>query len=300
MWIVAVLALFAQAPADPFRSIEKLIAAGEYRNALATLEKQPDTFERHLLASKAHDGLNDPAHAVAEAEAALQFQPRSEAAHLQLGQIFLSRNTPQAALDIFTEALSYHPGSYLLHAGRGLALKDLTLYEDAEKELTQCLKRKPAFGICFDGLATVYLHTKRFADLAEISARHQQAAPGDYRGPYFAAVAANALNAAPSEVRKSLERSIKINPNFAASHALLGRLHLRNNELAAAIQSLETAARLRPDYPPALLNLAQAYKRANRDADANRAFEMLRQANERERQGKPALIFHRGKATDNQ
>ena len=264
------------------------------------LQSLPKSFERHLLASKAHDGLNDPARAVAEAEAALQLQPRSEAAHLQLGQIFLSRNTPQPALDIFTDALTYHPSSYLLHAGRGLALKDLILYDDAEGELTQCLKLKPAFGICFDGLATVYLHAKRFEDLRRIATEHEQKNPTDYRGPYFTAVAANALNTAPAEIQTSLEQSIKINPTFAAAHALLGRIHLQTGNLQSAITSLETAVRLRPDYPPALLNLAQAYKRANRDSDADRAFELLRKANERERQGKPALIFHRGQTINNQ
>src|ERR1700687_1390516 len=96
---------------DALRSAESLIAAGRYEPALATLRQNsartarcplqgpdvPGLKERsgpHLLASKAYEGLNDPSQAVAEAEAALNLEPRSEAAHLQLGQIFLTHNTP--------------------------------------------------------------------------------------------------------------------------------------------------------------------------------------------------------------
>lgn len=57
-------------------------------------------------------------------EAALALDPRSEAAHLQLWQIFLGHHTPRAAADIFTDALALHPDSFLLRLGRGLAYKD--------------------------------------------------------------------------------------------------------------------------------------------------------------------------------
>lgn len=296
MWIVAVLALFAQAPADPLPHIEKLIAAGRYQEALAGLAGRPESFERHMLASKAYDGMGDAGHAVSEAEAALAMRPRAEAAHLQLGQIFLSYNTPQAALDVFTEALTYHPDSFLLHAGRGLALKDLVLYEEAEKELSACLKGRPGFPICFDGLATVLLHGKRYGELQRAAEAQEKLNPGDYRGPYFLAVALNAAGGDAGVVEKKLEAALGKNSGFAAAHALLGRVRLARGAVGEAIASLEQAVRLRADYPPALLNLAQAYKRAGRDADAEKTFELLRRANEKEREGKPSLKYHRGAA----
>ena len=115
----------AVATAQDFSSPEKLIAAGEYRQALAALENiSPATARRHLLASKALDGLDEPARAVSEAEAGLELDPRNESLHLQLAQIFLSRNTPQAAYEVFSDAQRLFPDSILVQLGKGLALKD--------------------------------------------------------------------------------------------------------------------------------------------------------------------------------
>lgn len=278
---------------DSLPIIEQLIARGQFQEALRRTEALPLTVQRHLLASKSHDGLGDAARAVAEAEKALALDPKSEAAHLQLGQIFLSHNTPQAALDVFTDAIALHPNSFLLRTGRGLALKDLNLYDEAIAELRKCLEAKPGFAICFDGLATSYLNAKRFDELAAAAAAQEKANPTDYRAPYFSAAAKSATGAPPAETIPLLQRSINRNKRFAAAHALLGRVLLQEN-LDAAIAALETAVQLRPDYAPALLNLAQAYKKADREQEAAKVFDQLRAANEKERAGKPALIYHRG------
>src|SRR6266568_763069 len=109
MWWLALLA-FADWP-----GVEKMLAAGQYRAALAQLERSNEhPAAWHVLASKAYDGLKDPAQAVKEAEAALALEPGSEPAHVQLGGIFLSHNTPGAALEIFAEAQELFPRSLTL------------------------------------------------------------------------------------------------------------------------------------------------------------------------------------------
>src|SRR5258706_14988345 len=128
MWWLALLAF-----AD-WSAVEKLLGGGRYRAALADLEQaneRPAVW--HVLASKAYDGLNDPVQAVREAEAALALEPGSEPAHVQLGGIFLSHNTPSAALDIFTEAQELFPHSLVLRLGKGLAFKELQRYDEAER-----------------------------------------------------------------------------------------------------------------------------------------------------------------------
>ncbi len=290
----ACIALFAQVSSDSLPIIEQLIARGQFQEALRRTESLPLTVQRHLLASKALDGLGDAARAVAEAEKALALDPRSEAAHLQLGQIFLGNNTPQAALEVFTDALQLHPNSFLLRTGRGLALKDLNLYDEAIAELKRCLEAKPGFAVCFDGLATSLLNAKRFDELSTAAAEQEKVNPTDYRAPYFAAAAKSAAGAPSTEIMPLLDRSIERNKRFAAAHALLGRVLLQEDEINRATVALENAVALRPDYAPALLNLAQAYKKAGREQDAARIFDRLREVNEKERAGKPALIYRRG------
>jgi tetratricopeptide (TPR) repeat protein len=283
VWWLAFLA------ATDFSAIERRISAADFRGALTQLESQAERPAAwFVLASKAHDGLNDPAQAVAAAENALRLDPRSEAAHLQLGYIFLSRNTPAAAAEIFEEAERILPHSVPLRLGRGLALKELQRYDEAEAALSGCWPHP----IAFDALSTVYVHRSKFAVARALAVQFIAVNPGDYRGHYYLAAALDGLEekGAPDALRQSLAR----NPGFAAAHALLGKIRLREGDLAAAIQSLREAIRLRADLTQAHLQLAQALQRAGRDAEAAREFDIVRGLKIKEAEPRPSLLFHRG------
>src|SRR5712691_7326707 len=283
MWWLALLAF-----AD-WSAVEKMLAAGQYRAALADLEQATDhPAGWHVLASKAYDGLNDPARAVREAEAALSLEPRSEPAHAQLGGIFLSHNTPAAALDIFSDALQLLPQSSLLRLGKGLALKELQRYDEAESELSACWP----IPVVFDALATVYLHRVKFTEAKELAARFIAANPDDYRGYYFLAAAKDGLQEA--DARPLAEQSLRRKPDFAAAHALLGKILLREGETEAAATSFELAIQYRPSLTQAHLQLAQSYKKLGRDEEAAREFAIVRELKEKEAQPRPALRYHRG------
>ena len=273
-------------------AIERHIGAARYREALAQLEAEDARSAAwHVLASKAYDGLNDPARAVSEAEAALQMDPRNEAAHVQLGYIFLSRNTPLAAVEIFSEAERMFPESLVLRLGKGLALKEVQRYDEAEKALAACWPHP----LAFDGLATVLVRRGKFEEAKGLAERFIQAKPDDYRGYYFLAAAKDGLQEKDSKeaVKQSLERKA----DFAASHALLGKIQLRDGELQAAAASLEQAIRYRPDLVQAHLQLGQTYRRLGRNADAAREFDIVRELNGKEAQPKPSLRYHRGNGT---
>jgi tetratricopeptide (TPR) repeat protein len=280
------LALLAFADWD---TIERHLTAGRYREALAQLELERERPARwHVLASKAYDGLNEPARAVAEAEAALQLDIHNEAAHVQLGYIFLSRNTPAAAVDIFTDAVQIFPQSVVVRLGKGLALKELQRLDEAEKTLADCWPHP----LAFDALATILVQRGKFDEAKDLAARFIRLSPEDYRGYYFLAAAKDGLREkdASDAVRQSLARKA----DFAASHALLGKIQLREGELEAAMTSLEQAIRYRPELVQAHLQLAQTYRKLGREADASREFAIVRELNEKEAQPKPSLRYHRG------
>ena len=283
MWWLTLLAF-----AD-WSAIERRVTAGHYREALAQLDLERDrTVAWHVLASKAHDGLNDPARAVAEAERALQLDPRNEAAHVQLGYIFLSRNTPAAAAEIFTDAEKIFPQSLIVRLGKGLALKELQRYDEAEVTLAACWPHP----LAFDALATVFVHRAKFQETKELAARFIQANPKDYRGYYFLAAGADGLreNGAREAIRQSLARKA----DFAASHVLLGKILLREGELEAAVAALLQAIRYRPDFVQAHLQLGQAYQKLGRRADAAREFAIVTELKKKEAQPKASLLYHRG------
>ena len=283
MWTLLLLML-----AD-WAAVERLVARGDYRPAQSALASLPKNSARwYVLSSKIADGLNNPGTAVSAAEAALQLEPRNESAHVQLGSIFLSRNTPDAALEVFTEAQVLLPQSLLIRLGRGLALKELQRWDDAEAELTRCLPNL----LAFDALATTLMQRGRLADAALLAQKFIKAAPQDYRGWYFAAAAKEAFDEPGFEV--DVRRSIALGPQFAASRALLGKWLLKHDQVTEAAVELEQAIRWRPDLVQAHLQLAQAYRRLGRTSDAAREFNIVSDLKEKEKAPRQRLLFHRG------
>lgn len=271
-------------------AVERHIVAGRYREALAQLElerERPAAW--HVLASKAYDGLNDPARAVAEAEAALQLDPRNEPAHVQLGYIFLSRNTPMAAVEIFADAERIFPQSLVVRLGKGLALKELQRHDEAEKTLKACWPHP----VAFDALATVFVQRGKFDEAKDLAMRFIHGNPEDYRGYYFLAAAKDGLR--ETGAREAARQSLARKADFAASHALLGKIQLREGDLEGAAASLEQAIRRRPDLVQAHLHLAQTYRKLGRGTDASREFAIVRELHKKEAQPKPSLRYHRGR-----
>lgn len=281
---------------DPLAPVERLIADGKHQAALAVLEKNPaDSVRWHLLASKAHEGANDLPQAITEVEAALQLESRNEASHLQLGQIFLSHNTPLAALEVFSEALQMFPQSFLIRLGRGLALKEIATYDESAAELRECLRQQPSSGIAFDALATVLLLSSKFEEVQQVSDAYSNRNPADFRGYFYMAAGREGAGLSDDASLQLLRKSIQLNPAFAASQSLLGKILLRKYSLQEAAVALERSLALRPDHIPSHMTLANVYRKLNREADAAREFQSIRELHERERQPSPSLLYHRGK-----
>lgn len=79
-----------------------------------------------------------------------------------------------------------------------------------------------------------------------------------------------ALQEQVAKATAELLASYDARPDDFASHTNRGNFHLDRGELAPAIQSYETALRLRPDSVGTLVNASMAYGRAGRPADAER------------------------------
>jgi tetratricopeptide (TPR) repeat protein len=245
------------------------------------------------LASQTYEVLKDPAKAVSEAQAEIQGNPKSLAGYFQLGQIFLEYNTPQPAVEIYSKALQLAPDSLAAHLGEGLALKGIERFDEAEVELSLCFKRDPGMAVAFDALAGLYLEAINYAKLAAVAQQYLETNPSDYRGYYYLAAAKEHDIEDRQTAEALLNKAIRLNPDFAASFALLGKLLLRDGRAGEAVRELEHAIRLRPDYRPAHLYLGNAYKKLGREAEAAREFQLVRKLNE-EQNAKPSLRYHRG------
>lgn len=247
----------------------------------------------HLLASQTYDVLKDPAKAVSEAQAEIQSDRKGLAGYLQLGQIFLEYNTPQPALEIYSKAIQLVPDSLLAHLGKGFALKGVQRFDEAQKELSLCLKRDPRMAVAFDALAGLYLEASDYQQLAATAQQYLETNLSDYRGYYYMAAAKEHEKEERQTAEALLNRAIGLNPEFAASFALLGKLLLQDGRAEEATGELERAIALRPDYRPAHLYLGNAYQKLGREADAAHEFQLVRELNEKQTT-QPSLRYHRG------
>ena len=127
--------------------------------------------------------------------------------------------------------------------------------------------------------------------------RYQQTNPSDYRGYYYLAAAREHEEEQRPVAEALLRKAIGLNPDFAASHTLLGKLLVRDDRASEAVLDLERAVQLRPGYQPAHLYLGNAYRKLGRRADADREFQKLRELNDKEG-AEPRLRYHRGSTTN--
>lgn len=79
--------------------------------------------------------------------------------------------------------------------------------------------------------------------------------------------------------RELARRAMKLDPKNYAPHNILGRILVEEKKYSAGIVELETAGRLAPGHPGNHFNLAQAYQRAGRKADAAREFAAFEKLN---------------------
>lgn len=295
--VTTLTALLLFADQGGFDPIEKLITAGNYRAALAALQMSTPgdrNAKWYLLASRCHDGLNDPASAVQAAQEAMDLDPRSEPARIQLAQVFLTRNTPEAAYEILSDALPQFPHSALIRLGLGLALNGLQRYEEAIKVLKDCLRLQPDLSLAFDALGNAYLNSANFEGLMREAVAYVRRNPEDFRGYYYQASSRQELGQNGEETEALVRRSLELNPRFAAAQLLLGRILLDSDRTEQAASTLEQAVRLREKYAPAHLYLAIAYRRLGRLDDARRESEEVSKINRDESDRPPHLIYHRG------
>ena len=288
--LLLVFSAMAGTAAGPLADVERLISEGRPQDALAALEAiSGRTAHWHLVASRVFDQLDQPVRAASEAEAAVNLDPGSEANHLQLGQVLLTNNNPDAARTIFADALNLFPESDLLRLGLGLALNRLQLYEEAEIRFRQVLMRRPNLGIALDGLVEACIQLVRYDQVAQAASDFLKVRPTDYRGYYYSGVAGDKTGRPPLAVENLLRKAIERNATFAPAHALLGKVLLQQNRPEEAALTLEGAVRLRPDYVFGHIHLARAYQSLGRTQDAKRHTMLVRELDEQRREPEPAL-----------
>lgn len=193
---------------------------------------------------------------------------------IQAGDQALADGRTYAAIEAFSGALAFKPGSMLAHLRRGEAYQQQESYDEALKDFTLAVQLDPNATQPLQRLAEV--HAER-GDYARAAAWYSRAADRDvssaalaYRaghGRYRAGQVADAI--AP------LRRAVAQSPGSAEMHHALALALRDSGDSAGARASLEKAIEIAPALIPAREALAELHAREGNPAEHLRQLEAL-------------------------
>jgi tetratricopeptide (TPR) repeat protein len=246
------------------------------------LECLPASASLHSMAGACHYQLKDPTLAVKEVQQAVYLGPANEDYCIQLAQIFIDYNTPDAAVLLLEAALSTFPGSARISYVLGIACLKSSQLRKADEYLQRSLRLEPRNPLTLRALAMLYEGEGKWAAVLELTDSMMQLPSQMYEGYYYRAeakynLARNQPNLNP-EITGWLRKSVSLKPDFFPSHLLLGKILLAQGSYRAAIGSLERAVRVDPQSQTANYDLAMAYRKAGqpqKSAEAWKRFQVI-------------------------
>jgi tetratricopeptide (TPR) repeat protein len=265
--------LRAAARADPtlgerlWKLSEKTFDEQKYEEALCLLavvkEFVPDSAAFHSLAGACHYQLQNPQQAAEEVQKAIHLDPQNEEYYIQLAQIFVDYNTPDAAILLLEPALNLFPNSPRVRYALGIACMKGVQAKKAEQYLTESLQMKPHDTPTLRALAELYEGERKSDELMRVAKTLVELPNLKHEGFYYQAAALhNLYRDQPqyfAQIDDLLRKSIALEPKFTPSHFLLGKFLLERGAYSEAVRALQQAIALDPESEGAYYNLALAY-----------------------------------------
>jgi len=247
---------------DRFRSTEK--AANDGKNKADASEQEATRLIDEGHAHEAGDRMDEAMQCYLEA---IRRAPKLARAHLNHGNILLTKGDLKGALDAFRTAIKHKPDYAEVHRSMGVALERLGQLDDAVESYKRALALDPDL---FEARNNLGLISNDLFYRGNILASKGQleSAVETYRqaleiNPDFAEVHCNLglanqelglLDEAVAHYRLALE----INPDLAEAHSNLGSALHKLGDFENAVASYRCAVNLQPDFVEAHCNLGLA------------------------------------------
>ena len=215
----------------------------------------------------------DFAVAMKSLQRASQIEPEREESYLEFSTICADHGNDSLALETADIGLSHVPDSYRLTVQKGVVLEKLGHLNEAESYLRTAIGLQKDNSIALLSLAVVLAHSGRADEAEQTLARAIQQFPDNYYMYYFQAklllqFSGNVPGRADlrESARRSLEQSIRLNPEYADSYYQLSDIYLATDPKLAE-RALQKCLKLDPNHIPAQYSLARLYIRTGRKAE---------------------------------
>jgi tetratricopeptide (TPR) repeat protein len=252
--------------------LAKLNRLDEAQKFLVEQTSTQPAFELLFLLAKIAKERGDLAVTMRSLKQAAQVEPGREDSYLEFSTICADQGSDQLALDSAEIGLNHVPGSYRLTVQKGVAQEKLGHLNDAEETLRKASGMQKENSDALLSLAVVLAHSGRPDEAEQTLASAIRQFPDNYYMYYFQGKLllqfAN-TDAGRTDLResakRSLERSIQLNPEYADSYYQLADAYMpRAPKLSE--QALNKCLQLDPNHIPARYSLARLYVHTGRKA----------------------------------
>jgi Flp pilus assembly protein TadD len=262
--------------------------ADAIRAAREYLSQGQKKAELYNLLSQAYEGNGQTVEAYDALRAATQIDPKDENNYLDLATLCVDHANYDLGLEIVGIGVKNIPQSDRLYFQRGALLAMKGQSAQAVGDFETASKLAPNKSLPYAARGIVLLELGETSKAVVLLRQRASESPDDYMVQYVLGEALNRSGPAlkspeENEAVQALEKSVSLNPDFAASRGVLGKLLLRRNEVDRAIAELEKALELDPQETSSLYQLAQAHRRKGNLERAKELFAKVDRAKSEER-----------------
>ena len=229
-------------------------------NAKQAVDENPASSEAHLNLGFAYLELGSMRQAEAEFESVVRLNPYAPGGYYWLGGVYFLQARYEAAIDVFKRALERLPDWSVAHHALGMSNFERHNHDAAEIAFNKALElmrnsESPRYDVPVSPFGT-----GGYGWSIKLSPANTF---------YFLGLIASHRGRL-DKAKISWRQAIEVGPPLAEAYFELGVAYNKDGQWADAVHALREAIRLRPEMPAAHYQLAQAYFRQEKKTEGDR------------------------------
>jgi tetratricopeptide (TPR) repeat protein len=233
--------------------------------------------EMEILLAEAYEGDHQTQLALDVLREAIGVAPQQEQSFVALAALCIKYESYDLGLQAIELGLRYHPRSSRLHFQRGSIRALQNQFDLAESDFQKAEQFEPGASLASAALAESYVQSGDYAKAVDSLRPQLKQSPNDSHLHYLFGKAAMLAGASMNdslfaEAKSAMETAVRLNPQFPAAMVELSRIYIQENRLPEAERLLLRAQALDSQDPASFYQLAVLYRRLG---DEPRALEML-------------------------
>lgn len=264
------------------------VATGQSQRAIPVLAELRasghDNADVNNLLAQAYVGDSQDQKALEATRRAAVLNPANEKLYMFVADACMSRQNYVLGLQVVDLGLSHLPNSARLHFERAMFLSSLDQFDNAKNDFDLARSLAPDSDIAFLAAAQEAMFEGNIAEAVRVARDgirngHESFMLLTLLGEALLRSGVTPGQPAFEEARGALERAVSERADYASSQLTMGKLYLMEGRPVEAIAHLEIARELNPGNAAIYSNLAAAYRKAGKLAEAQDALATLSKLN---------------------